>query len=158
MNSRPPKVARKMSTGSISTAPPPPRAVTFSRWCEVNVIPRDERPNGERWYSKGDREVFYRRLIIDAGRMSRYLTCAPREKITPDHLDECRGMESFLHRDMLFYLQSKKKAHIKAIVGAQHVFDKEELRLVSENSSCQAREGALCRARGIGSYLNDMKE
>ena len=140
----------KISTEMSPTA----RAVTFSPWIEMAVIPKEKMELAERWYSKEDHACFKQELIRDVQRVSRVIATTPEDMLTQDELYECIGIESFLNQDLLRHLQTKKRAHARAIVIAQSVYNEEELSLVSEISSSWARDGAHFRAKGFSNDSN----
>lgn len=137
---------QKKKTGVAPTAATH-REVSFADYSELTIIPRDGSVH-EGWYSQDDKEHFSRQLIGDTVRMSRLLSTTPAVRLTQDDLAECVGIEFFLQQDVA-HLQARKRAHVNAIVAAQHVFNnKNELRFLSEMSSDQARKNALHRAAG----------
>jgi len=140
----------KMSTEMSTTA----RAVTFSPWSEMAVIPKEKMKLAERWYSTEDHARFKQELIRDVQGVSRVIATTPADMLTQDELHECIGIESFLNQDLLRHLQAKKRAHVRAIVIGQRIYNEEELSLVSKISSRWARDGAHFRAKG---FSNDWK-
>ena len=121
--------------------PPRSRAVHFSQFSDMVIIPRDNVKS--KAYSHNDRRRFQQDMISDARRMSRLLTITPGEEITQDDIYGCIDIELYLSRGLAMYAQERKRAHSDSIISHQTSVNKQALAMLSENSSRWARDRAV---------------
>jgi len=131
------------------------RAVTFSEFSEMRIIPR-ENETGSKWISSQEKQRNRREMIGSIMRMSRDIirNTAPGAA-TPEQLFECIGIEKFLTPDFARNLREKRRAHVDAVISEQRrqvqegVSDIEALKEVSKASSRSNRYRSCKLAMGF---------
>ena len=98
------------STTSTSVLEASSRAVTFSIWSNMVIIPkRSKRLNKDQWYTADDEVRFKQDLIRDVRLTYIKLASTPRaDMITQEVLQECVGIEAFLGREQRLLMQEKE--------------------------------------------------
>ena len=131
------------STTNVPQETASSRAVTFSKWSNMVIIPkRSKRLNKDQWYTEDDEVQFKQERIQDVQRMYTTLASTPPGDMIPQEvLQDCVGIEAFLGQEQRLSMQAKKRA-------GQHVFSEQELSIFSEQNSRWAVDKAKRRARG----------
>lgn len=107
---RPKQAAKKAYVSRQSWVP---KAVIFATHSEFALIPKDQA--NLKWYTSEEKKRFRRNLISDTRQMHEELNEDP----TPELLCKCIGIESFMNKDLMMRVASKRKAHVQAILSEQ---------------------------------------
>lgn len=94
-------------------------------------------------------------FIRDAQSMMQLLSTTPAENVTEDDLYGSIGLELFLNRDLARRANERKRAHVKAIISAQRIYDKDQLAYLSTTSSRWARNRAATLALGYSNFSQE---
>ena len=139
--------------------PKSPRAVTFSPFCELSFIPKDDAKS--KWYSSHEKRNSRDQMIQDTRQVHKKINAAPSKVITKEQLHQCIGIELYVTPGLMKHVIHEKKSHVKAVLLEQRnqehqdIQDPEKLRCVSRKSSQWARSRARKLAVGYGALLKD---
>ena len=107
-------ISSKMST--IYSCSSSPKVVSFSKYSEVTLIPKEDIYTSKKWYSPNDRDQFYQNLNEDIKRASRDIA----QQSLHHRKYECVGIDVFLTEGLAKRLLETKRAHVHAVLSEQN--------------------------------------
>ena len=93
-----------------------PKVVSFSKYSEVTLIPKEDIYTSKKWYSPNDRDQFYQNLNEDIKRASRDIA----QQSLHHRKYECVGIDVFLTEGLAKRLLETKRAHLHAVLSEQN--------------------------------------
>jgi hypothetical protein len=115
---------------------------------------RTSQQNAKTWYSEKDKVLFKSVLHRDVRSFQHLLATTPMEELSQEALYECIGLEGLLSIELMYYVKSKRRDHVRSIIKRQEMLSDEQLALSSVRSSFASRERAQQLAAGYFAILS----